>query len=159
MDMIAVKAKMYLCVKGKDMTVHCHILLAEDDAIQVELAEHIFRIAGWTFRVVRNGNEAVTAAKQEKFDLLLMDFHLPGMTGAEATILIRGWEKTMQKKHVPIIGLTASAMAHEIKECHSSGMDEIITKPYNIDILLKFLERVCKASTKGAEAEALDSSQ
>lgn len=133
------------------MTSKCHILLAEDNVTEVALAQEIFRIAGWSFKIVITGSDAVDAVKREKFDAVLMDFHLPKLTGAAATSAIRDWEKSMQRKPVPIIGLTASAMPHEVKECKSSGMDEVITKPYDIDTLLKFLKRLCESGNSVAD--------
>lgn len=127
------------------MTAHCHVLLAEDNATEIELAADIFEIAGWTFKVASTGADAVDAVKREDFDMVLMDFDLPKLTGAEATMIIRGWEKSKRRHPLPIIGITASAMPNQLQECRASGMDEVITKPYNIDTLLKMLERICES--------------
>ncbi|RZI85496.1 MAG: response regulator [Rubrivivax sp.] len=140
------------------MTTHSHLLLVEDDPSQVALAVTIFDLAGWTFKVVRDGVAAVEACKDEQFDLILMDFNLPKLNGAEATLEIRRWEKSQLQEPVLIIGVTARAMPSDIQICRSSGMDQVITKPYDIDLLLMHLDRLRNAGDRpDTEVQAVSS--
>lgn len=129
------------------MSEHCHVLLVEDNPAQVALTEAIVHSAGLTVKVASNGADAVEAIKEGTFDLILMDFHMPLLTGGEATMQIRKWEKVEQRLPIPIVGITASAMPHEIDRCLAAGMDRVITKPFDVQMLLDLLKAVCRGVT------------
>lgn len=80
--------------------------------------------------IVPNGREAVRAAKQRPYDLILMDVRMPIMDGLEATRRIR--ESLPKSPHVPIVALTAHAMNGVRDECLAAGMDDYISKPFTI---------------------------
>jgi two-component system sensor histidine kinase/response regulator len=125
------------------MTQCCHVLLVEDNAVHVTLSEAILETAQCSFKTVRNGQEAVLWVQKEAFQLALMDFHMPVMTGLAATLIIREWEAREKRKRLPIVGVTASAMPHEVEECLAAGMDEVITKPFKVHELLMLIQQYC----------------
>jgi two-component system sensor histidine kinase/response regulator len=114
------------------------ILLAEDNAINKQLAIRILEKHGYVVLVANNGREAVEAVEREPFDLVLMDVHMPEMDGLEATAAIRELEK-ISGIHLPIIAMTAHAMKGDRGKCLEAGMDGYLTKPIQ---LAKFLEEI-----------------
>ena len=86
-----------------------------------------------------NGLEALNIAKDNDFDLILMDVLMPVMDGITATQHIRGLDNT-NKKTVPIIALTANVGEKELFECSQAGMNDFVTKPFEINELLKVIQ-------------------
>ena len=115
------------------------VLLAEDNAVNRQLAARLLEKNGYNVIVATNGLETVAAAKQECADLILMDIQMPEMDGLEATVAIREREKTTGK-HVPIIAMTAHAMKGDRERCMAAGMDGYLTKPIQTQELLDALE-------------------
>ena len=109
------------------------ILLAEDSAVSVKLITSIFSQHNIKVDVAENGIEAVKKIKNGHYDLVLMDMEMPEMNGYEATIVIR---KELQNQ-VPIIAMTAHAMAGEIEKCLNLGMNDYISKPINAKLLFE----------------------
>ena len=134
-----------------------NILLVEDNLINQQVALGILQIQGYSVTVVNNGREALDAHAQDAFDLILMDCHMPEMDGFEATREIRGRERSSIGKRVPIIALTANAMAQDREECLSTGMDDHLSKPFSMQTMQDMLDRWMPqpASTKSAAAAEL----
>src|SRR5438552_664082 len=134
-----------------------NILLVEDNLINQQVALGILQIQGYSVTVVNNGREALDAHAQGAFDLILMDCHMPEMDGFEATREIRGRERSSIGKRVPIIALTANAMAQDREECLSTGMDDHLSKPFSMQTMQDMLDRWMPqaASTKSAAAAEL----
>jgi len=134
-----------------------NILLVEDNLINQQVALGILQIQGYSVTVVNNGREALDAYAQGAFDLILMDCHMPEMDGFEATREIRGRERSSIGKRVPIIALTANAMAQDREECLSTGMDDHLSKPFSMQTMQDMLDRWMPqaASTKSAAAAEL----
>jgi PAS domain S-box-containing protein len=107
------------------------ILLAEDNAINVEVAVEMLHAIGLEVVVAEDGAKAVELAKQEPFDLILMDMQMPVMNGLEATRLIR----STVSQSVPIIALTANAFASDRHDCLDAGMNDALTKPIEPEVL------------------------
>ncbi|HET6935775.1 MAG TPA: ATP-binding protein [Candidatus Angelobacter sp.] len=105
------------------------VLLAEDNTLNQKVAMALLRKAGHEVRVVENGLHAVQAATQDDFDVVLMDVQMPEMDGMEATALIREHERTTRTRHIPIIAMTAHAMAGDREKCLTQGMDGYVSKP------------------------------
>lgn len=105
------------------------ILLAEDDPVNRILAEAVLSEQGYQIDCVVNGEEAVEAAQRTAYDLILMDCQLPVMSGYEAAKKIREIEEGTGR-HVPIIAVTAHASLSDRKKCLSSGMDDVVNKPW-----------------------------
>jgi len=118
-----------------------NILLVEDNLINQQVALGILQIQGYNVTVVNNGREALDSHSQGDFDLILMDCHMPEMDGFEATREIRGRERTFTGKRVPIVALTANAMAQDREECLNAGMDDHLSKPFSMQTLQDMLDR------------------
>ena len=117
-----------------------NILLVEDNLINQQVALGILQIQGYSVTVVNNGLEALDAHGQGAFDLILMDCHMPEMDGFEATRAIREREAT-SGKHIPIVALTANAMAQDREACLNAGMDDHLAKPFSMQTLRDMLDR------------------
>ncbi|ADL56243.1 response regulator [Gallionella capsiferriformans] len=117
-----------------------HILLVEDDEINQEIATEFLVRSGLIVVTANNGAEAFALVQQQAFDAVLMDIHMPVMDGFESTRLIR---TLAQGKTIPIIALSASAMAHEKLNSSSAGMSDHVSKPFDpaqlITTLLKWI--------------------
>jgi signal transduction histidine kinase/DNA-binding response OmpR family regulator/HPt (histidine-containing phosphotransfer) domain-containing protein len=108
------------------------ILLAEDNAVNQEVAKSILERMGCQVTVVSNGQEAVEAVLNTDFDLVLMDCHMPVKDGFSATTEIRQQEKPDAKKRpVPIIALTANVQKGIQDQCQVAGMDDYMSKPFD----------------------------
>jgi two-component system, sensor histidine kinase and response regulator len=119
-----------------------NILLVEDNLINQQVALGILQIQGYNVTVVNNGREALDAFTHGRFDLILMDCHMPEMDGFEATREIRELERAAgDAKRVPIVALTANAMAHDREECLNAGMDDHLSKPFSMHTLQDTLDR------------------
>jgi PAS domain S-box-containing protein len=110
-----------------------HILLVEDDAVNVEVATLILTAAGYRVDVAHDGDEAVAAASCSDFDLILMDMRMPRRDGPDATREIRALPG--RRGRLPILALTANAMAEDRKTCLEAGMDDFVTKPFTPSVL------------------------
>ncbi len=118
------------------------ILLAEDEQVNRQLLCDLLEAQGWQVFAVANGQEAVDIYKKEQIDLVLMDIQMPLMNGHEATIAIRQLEET-SKQHIPIIAVTAHALAGDRGKCLEAGMDDYVAKPVKARVLLdKIHERL-----------------
>jgi len=114
------------------------ILVAEDNIVNQRLVEILLKRQGHQVKLVGNGCEAVTAAEQETFDVVLMDVQMPEMDGFEATAAIREREK-ITGTHLSIIALTAHALGGYQERCLAAGMDGYLTKPIQEQELRKAL--------------------
>ncbi len=118
------------------------ILMVEDDAILQDLMENIFRsISSVELTPAFNGVDALNRVKEQSFDLILMDLHMPHMDGVEATRNIR---QIPEYTHIPIIGVTSNPLEKEHQACLQAGMNEVFVKPILYEtlcqILLKWLQ-------------------
>jgi len=116
------------------------ILLAEDNAVNREVALGLLRRDGHAVTVVTDGAEAVAAARQGPFDVILMDVHMPGMDGMEATRRIRGLPG--REAQVPIVALTADVMTHHQQAYRDAGMNGFVPKPFSPTQLLTEIARL-----------------
>ncbi len=118
-----------------------HILLAEDNLINQEVAKEFLSFRGHSVVAVTTGIEAVELVKKEKFDCVLMDAQMPEMDGLEATVQIREFEKT-NDSHIPIIAMTAHAMSAAKEKFIKAGMDDYVSKPFNANELFEKIEKL-----------------
>ncbi|HTB31281.1 MAG TPA: response regulator [Bacteroidia bacterium] len=103
------------------------VLLVEDNELNAVLAEKVLSDWNWKVDVAKDGFIALEKIKQKNFDLVLMDIQLPGMDGYETTQKMR---QEFPGKHIPIIAMTAHALAGEREKCLEAGMDEYVSKPF-----------------------------
>lgn len=118
-----------------------HILVVDDNVINQRLICSILEKHGHRVSVAARGDEALNLVSRNRFDAVLMDIQMPVMDGLEATVRIRAEEKD-SNSHIPIIGMTAHATANVRTKCLEAGMDEYISKPFQIDQFLKILESI-----------------
>ena len=123
-----------------------HVLLAEDNKLNMEIAQFFLDTAGITSKCVLNGKEAVEAfegSAVHEYDAVLMDIMMPFMDGMEATQKIRALERE-DAGTVPIIAMTANAFVEDKKQAMAAGMTDYITKPLQMDLLLRLLAKYAK---------------
>jgi CheY-like chemotaxis protein len=125
------------------------VLLAEDNPVNALLARELLRRRGHDVTAVTTGDAAVRACAEHRFDLVIMDLHMPGLDGIEATRQIRAAERSQGKASVPIFALTADALETGRRACQEAGMDGFLTKPVDPADLDAFL-----AAVSGARAAA-----
>jgi signal transduction histidine kinase/FixJ family two-component response regulator len=123
---------------------HSRILIAEDNAMNQNLIRHLFAYWNLDFDIVNNGKEAIEALQQNDYRLILMDIQMPLMDGYTATLKIRN-ELGI---NIPIIAMTAHAMAGEKEKCLSYGMNEYISKPIRENILFEIINKLLKSDEK-----------
>lgn len=124
--------------RGPDVRLNGTVLLVEDNLINQEVISGMLDELGCGVVVVSDGRAAIECANVESFDVILMDYQLPDLSGPEVTRIIRrlAWHAT-----TPIVGLTANAAAEERAECLAAGMDEFLAKPCPMSVLATTLMR------------------
>lgn len=116
------------------------VLVAEDNAVNQELAIGILMIAGCKAIIANNGEEAIAEFVKKRPMLILMDVSMPVMGGHAATAAIRELERRNGWERTPILGLTAHAQADDRDRCIRSGMDDYMSKPLSVDGLVAKIE-------------------
>ena len=114
------------------------VLVVDDNAVNRKLAAKLLERAGCQVETAENGVQAVDRVQRGRFDLVLMDCHMPEMDGIEATRTIRAAESGPR---LPIVALTASAMAEDRDRALAAGMDDFLTKPLLPEALDRCLGR------------------
>ncbi|HZK44443.1 MAG TPA: response regulator [Syntrophomonadaceae bacterium] len=105
------------------------VLIVEDSILLQHILQTIIYKIGLQFDMVENGEDAIKLFQQKYYDLILMDCQLPGISGYEATRIIRETERD-NKKQVPIIGITTRTMENHA-ECLAAGMNDYLGKPFH----------------------------
>jgi len=118
------------------------VLLAEDNAINAKVIEHLLQAAGHRVIHVENGRAALEAMRADGLDGVLMDVRMPEMDGLTATQLWRE-EEQASGAHLPIIALTANDSKEDRQACLAAGMDDFLVKPVNAAQLGAVLQRYC----------------
>ncbi|MEW6351373.1 MAG: PAS domain S-box protein [Thermodesulfobacteriota bacterium] len=124
------------------------ILLAEDNLVNQKLAKRMVEKMGHEVTVARHGQEALQILEQGGFDLILMDVQMPMMDGLDATRAIRDRERDAGG-HIPIIAMTAYAMAGDKEKCLEAGMDGYLSKPINAKAVFQKIEEVTVQCREG----------
>ena len=117
-----------------------HLLLAEDNELNSEIAVTLLEAEGAEVTAVTNGREAVEAiqhAAPHTYDAVLMDVMMPEMNGLEATRCIRAFEGVGPDEGTPIIAMTANVFADDVRACLESGMNSHVGKPLDMRILMR----------------------
>ena len=123
------------------------VLVVEDNAANLKVAIRMVERLGYRADTAGNGVEAVRALAGIDYDVVLMDCQMPEMDGYEATRQIRRHER----HHIPIIAMTASAMAGDRERCLAAGMDDYISKPIKLHIVAAVLQRWLGPGPAGTE--------
>ena len=121
-----------------------HILLVEDNELNMEIAEFVIQNEGAEVTKAWNGQEAVELFRKSEpgeFDVILMDIMMPVMNGYEATKTIRSVDRE-DAKTIPIIAMTANAFTEDRLKAKEAGMNEHITKPVNAELLVKVIHKL-----------------
>ena len=125
-----------------------HILLAEDNELNMDIAEFLLQNEGAEVTKAWNGQEAVALFRESEsgeFDVILMDIMMPVMNGYEATKMIRSLDREDAKK-IPIIAMTANAFTEDRIRAKETGMDEHVAKPVDVGLLIKVIHSLVKNS-------------
>ena len=123
-----------------------HILLAEDNELNMEIAEFVLRKEGAEVTKAWNGQEAVELFRNSEpgeFDVILMDIMMPVMNGYEAAKMIRSLDRE-DAKAIPIIAMTANAFTEDRIRVKEAGMDEHVAKPVDAELLIKVIHKLVK---------------
>jgi CheY-like chemotaxis protein/HPt (histidine-containing phosphotransfer) domain-containing protein len=103
-----------------------------------------------------NGRDAVAAIRNERFDLILMDYHMPELDGCDATAEIRRYEEDHRLERTPIVAVTASVLKEDKERCLSSGMDDFLPKPIRQRTLAAVLDKWLPQEAHNAVAKAVE---
>ncbi len=120
-----------------------HILLAEDNELNMEIAEFMLQNEGADVTKAWNGEEVVEIfekSRPDEFDVILMDIMMPVMNGYEATKMIRSMDRE-DAKAIPIIAMTANAFTEDRIRAKEAGMDEHVAKPVDAELLIKVIHK------------------
>ena len=119
-----------------------HVLIVEDNKINQVITKKMLSKKGMTCDIANNGNEAIDAAQNNEYACILMDIHMPGISGTEATIQIRKFNPD-----IPIIALTAISMEDSLDEFYAAGCNAVVTKPFKPEVFYqKIGENVFKTN-------------
>ncbi|HEY0164650.1 MAG TPA: response regulator [Sphingomicrobium sp.] len=131
--------KPQLCADPGDRTA-ARILLVEDLPMNQELACTILRRAGHFVEIANDGIEAVSAAEENSYDIILMDIQMPRMDGVSAARKIRQLDGP--GRNTPIIAMTANALPEQVRAFRQAGMDDYVAKPFKQQDLHDAIRRV-----------------
>ena len=128
-----------------------HVLVADDNDINLRVVARVLERAGHSMRLVMDGSAALDALEQEHFDIVLMDVNMPVMSGIDATKLYRFAE--LGRPAIPIVALTADATPEMEQACREAGMTMCLTKPVQVFTLAATLERLARGSSEATSRD------
>ena len=131
-----------------------HALLVEDNPVNRQVAQRLLTLLGLSFAVAENGKEALDALERDAFDVVLLDCQMPVMDGYTAVRILRQNEAAKSSKHMPVIAMTANAMAGDREKCLRAGMDDYLSKPLNRALLEQTLRRWIPAGASSRPSNA-----
>jgi len=137
-----------LLSRKEPRSVDLHVLLVEDNELNLKVAKRFLEKWHYQVDIAENGKIAVEKCKNNRYDMILMDLHMPEMDGREAIQKIKILEKK-QKKYTPIIALTADVMIENIDELYNIGISDYVTKPFNASELKSKIEKYAKSAING----------
>jgi signal transduction histidine kinase/DNA-binding response OmpR family regulator/HPt (histidine-containing phosphotransfer) domain-containing protein len=117
------------------------LLVVEDHPLNQEVMRDLLGSLGYTFDLAGNGAEALRALEQKEYSLVLMDCQMPELDGYEATRRLRRDEQAKNLPRIPVIAVTAHALADEREKVLQAGMDDFLTKPVQVAALSQMLEK------------------
>jgi PAS domain S-box-containing protein len=128
------------------------VLVADDNPANQKVIQRLLEKLGYAPEVVANGREALAAVRERRYDAVLMDCQMPEMDGYEATRLLRASENGGNR--MPVVALTAHAMAGDRDKCRDAGMDDYLSKPVTLRDLSRTLARWTKKAPRAMAAPA-----
>ena len=117
------------------------ILVGEDNAVNRELVGHLLTQLGHVVVMAHSGSEVLARHTEQSFELILLDYWMPGMDGLEACLKIRERER-LTGKRTPIVALTAHAVKGDRDACMTAGMDDYLIKPVRLNMLADVIRRL-----------------
>lgn len=127
-------------LKQAEVRDKLEVLIVEDNKMNQKVLAVMLKKLGHVVSIANNGREAVDIYLENDFDLVLMDYQMPVMSGLESTEVIRGVEKE-RNTYTPVVALTANAMDGIRDECIAAGMDDFITKPVKKDEIIAVISK------------------
>jgi CheY-like chemotaxis protein len=125
------------------ITQQLRLLVVEDNPVNSLVARRLLEKQNHRIQTATNGREALEKIESERFDCVLMDLQMPVLDGFAATAVIRDRER-VSGEHLPIVALTAHAIAGDLERCLAAGMDGYLTKPIDAKDVVAMVERVSK---------------
>jgi CheY-like chemotaxis protein/HPt (histidine-containing phosphotransfer) domain-containing protein len=113
------------------------LLLAEDNSVNQQVAQHLFKRLGYRADVAGNGAEALQALERRRYDVVFMDVQMPEMDGLTATRLLRERHGAQPR----VVAMTANAMRGDREKCLAAGMDDYVVKPVRVENMVAALRR------------------
>ena len=133
------------------------ILVAEDNSISTKVIRGMLGKLNLEPDTASNGEEALTAMKAQRYDLVLMDCEMPVLDGFSATQQLRAWEANTQRKRTPVVALTAHILAEHKERARLSGMDGHMAKPVELSQLRELIEQwVARREQEASQATGTD---
>ncbi|UFH52300.1 response regulator [Spirosoma sp. KNUC1025] len=129
-----------------------HVLVVEDNLINQKLILQVLKRLGHRAYMAENGQKALDMLQENTFDIILMDIQMPVMDGYETTRHIR----TKLKSSIPIIAMTAHALASEREECLKTGMNDFLPKPFQVDELQRLIHKYIPNGGSEAQGTSLN---
>lgn len=127
---------------------HGRVLVVEDNDVNQVVAEGMLRALGYDTDVVADGGAALEALAAHPYTAVLMDCHMPGMDGFQATAELRRREGAGRR--TPVIAMTAAVLAEDQQRCATAGMDDFVPKPVDPAVLGRALGRWAPRPTASA---------
>lgn len=128
-------------------SISLSVLLAEDNLVNQRLVVKLLEKKGHRVTIAGNGKDVIQMLMRRDFDLVLMDMQMPELDGLQATRIVRAWEEETERQRMPIIALTASAMAGDRERCIAAGMDDYISKPITAEQLYRVVAQYAELVT------------
>ncbi len=130
------------------------VLVVEDNEVNQLVAQGMLRTLGFTVEFAADGAQALAALATEAYDLVLMDCHMPGMDGFQATTELRRREHARAageggedgRRRTPVIAMTAGVLVEDRQRCLAAGMDDFVAKPVDMHLLERALHRQLSAA-------------
>ena len=131
--------------ESQEKAASLRVLVAEDSRVNRHHATGLLTPKGHHVVAVETGQQAVAAARDGRFDVILMDVEMPGMDGLQAAVEIRQAEGATGRR-VPIVAVTSRDMPSDLEACRAAGMDALLVKPLDASALLPLIDQLVGAS-------------
>ncbi len=130
------------------------VLVVDDNEVNLLVAQRMLEQLGYSVDLATNANEAIDASAERDYKVILIDSQMPGMSGNEATRLIRAREG--HEDRIPIIALTANALEHDRRKAFDAGVDDYLVKPVFVEDLEASMERALNVASRGRRRSVAD---